>query len=106
MLAGIEDAPIYDGRRKGVDVYVCEHCGQNTFTRNKDKGVTPFVIESKKCRSGYALHRQSIGDVDFEARTGLKVLSWVRPTFEQFCKADEALRGHILQGGLVLEGNL
>ena len=105
MLAGIEEAPIYDGRGKGVDVYVCDYCGAKIYTRYKDKGVTPFVMRCQSCCKGSAMHRSTMSE-EAAASAGLKVLNWIRPTFEQFCAAGEALRGHVLQGGLVLEGEL
>lgn len=105
MLAGIEDAPIYDGRGKGVDVYVCDYCGARIYTRYKDKGVTPFVMRCRKCEHGSSMHQSTI-DEETAASKGLEVLNWIRPTFEQFCAAGEALRGHVLEGGLVLEGEL
>lgn len=105
MLAGIEDAPIYDGRGKGVDVYVCDYCGAKIYTRYKDKGVTPFVMRCRKCEHGNSMHQTTIQDA-VAASEGLEVLNWIRPTFEQFCAAGEAVRGHVLNGGLVLEEEL
>lgn len=105
LLAGIEDMPIYDGRGKGVDVYVCDYCGAKIYTRYKDKGVTPFVMPCQSCGKGSSMHQTTISEVVAESN-GLEVLNWIRPTFEQFCAASEALRGHVLKGGLVLEGEL
>ena len=69
---------VYDGRGKGVDVYICQKCGAHILTRYKDLGVTPFIMN---CR--------------------------VRPSFEWLSKQRKKGRlgviEHVLNGGLVLD---
>lgn len=107
MVNTIEAARMYDGRGKGVDVYVCNECGAVYYTRYKDKGVTPFTIHCRKCKMGTMVHRNTIPEY------GGKVLdlseeihNWVRPTFEQFLKLNEGAKQHVLQGGLMLDEEL
>lgn len=104
LVAGIEDAKMFDGRGKGIDVYICDDCGAKFYTQYVDKGVTPFVIVCQSCKHGNAVHRETITLhewVKLEAM-GEKLHSWVRPTFEQFLKLPPATQDHILQGGLIL----
>lgn len=104
LVAGIEELKIYDGRNKGIDVYICEKCGKKTLTRYKDKGVTPFVMRCSHC-NGYAQHANTISER--EARIlnlieGAEILNWVRPPLWWLLKHKEAIE-HVLNGGLVLE---
>lgn len=107
MVNSIEAAQMYDGRGKGVDVYVCNECGAVYYTRYKDKGVTPFTINCRKCKMGTMVHKNTIPE---EAAKVLemsnKIHNWVRPTFEQFLKLNEGAKQHVLQGGLMLEEEL
>ncbi len=106
LVAGIESQKMYDGRGKGVDVYVCEKCGKHFYTRYKDKGVTPFTIRcrNKECNATM-FHRQTITEHDAQAN-GLVVHNWVRPTFEQLKKLSVGAVSHVSQGGLMLEDEL
>lgn len=104
LVAGIEELKIYDGRNKGIDVYICEKCGKKTLTRYKDKGVTPFVMRCSHC-NGYAQHANTISER--EARIlnlieGAEILNWVRPPLGWLLNHKEAIE-HVLNGGLVLE---
>lgn len=104
MVASVEEMKIFDGRDKGVDVYICEKCGKKTLTRYKDKGVTPFVMRCSHC-DGYAQHANTI--FEREARMlniveGAEILNWVRPPLWWLLKHKEAVK-HVLNGGLVLE---
>ena len=60
---------VYDGRGKGVDVYICQKCGAHILTRYKDIGVTPFIMNCKNCGTGYADHVQTISRSE-ERRVG------------------------------------
>lgn len=110
MLANIEAARIYDGRNKGVDVYICEKCGETMYTRYKDKGVTPFTTacRNKECK-GTMMHEKTISEQE-ASRNNYTVLNWVRPTLQwldkQREKSNEGLIEHVLNGGLVLEDTL
>lgn len=105
LVENIETARIYDGRNKGVDVYVCKTCGRKIYTRYKDKGVTPFVMNCRNCGYGLAQHIETITE-DTAAIMKYEVLNWVRPTFEQLLKLDENYINHVLDGGLMLEDEL
>ena len=105
LVSTIASKRIYDGRGKGVDVYVCERCGHEFYTRYKDKGVTPFVIKCRNCDKGNAVHEDTISE-EIAIFMGYKVLNWVRPTFEQLQKLKEGEIQHVLQGGLMLEDEL
>lgn len=106
LVAKIESAKVYDGRGKGVDVYVCERCAKQFYTRYKDKGVTPFTIKCRREACGATMiHRSTISEE--EARIcRLAVHNWVRPTFEQFQTLNEGAQEHVLNGGLMLEDEL
>ena len=106
LVAEIESAKVYDGRGKGVDVYVCEKCGSQFYTRYKDKGVTPFTIRCRREACGATMiHRSTI--FEEEARNcRLAVHNWVRPTFEQLQTLSDGAIEHVLNGGLMLEDEL
>ncbi|MGN1155694.1 MAG: hypothetical protein ACI4TK_05920 [Agathobacter sp.] len=104
MMAEIEGMNMFDGRGKGVDVYVCEKCGRRTFTRYKDKGVTPFVMRCSHC-DGYAQHVDTVSE-NFAnilcITNNTSVQNWVRPPLWWVLKHKNAV-DHVLNGGLVLE---
>lgn len=106
LVHGIESARMYDGRGKGVDVYVCEKCGKQFLTRYKDKGVTPFTI---KCRrdacNATMIHRGTISEEQAKNES-LVVHNWVRPTFKQIQSLSRGAIEHVLRGGLMLEDEL
>ena len=106
LVAEIESAKVFDGRGKGVDVYVCEKCGSQFYTRYKDKGVTPFTIRCRREACGATMiHRSTI--YEEEARNcRLAVHNWVRPTFEQLQTLSDGAIEHVLNGGLMLEDEL
>ena len=89
LVSGIETAKMFDGRNKGVDVYVCKKCGKQFYTRYIDKGVTPFTIKCRHCEHGTMKHDQTISErvANFMA---LEVHNWVRPTYEQTLKLNES----------------
>lgn len=95
---------LYDGRNKGVDIYICETCKAATFTRYKDKGVTPYIIHCRHC-GGMMKHEQTISERSFPKEISI-VKNWVRPTFEQMMTMDKATIEHVLRGGLVLEDDI
>lgn len=104
LVASVEEMKIYDGRGKGVDVYVCEKCNGNILTRYKDKGVTPFMILCPYC-GGHARHVNTISELDakiFRFFENAEVQNWVRPPLRWLLKHKEAA-SHVLKGGLVLE---
>lgn len=106
LVSGIETAQMFDGRNKGVDVYVCEKCGKQFYTRYKDKGVTPFTIRCRREACGATMtHRLTISE-DQARNCRLSVHNWVRPTFEQFQTLNEGAQEHVLNGGLMLEDEL
>ena len=106
LVSGIETAKMFDGRNKGVDVYVCEKCGKQFYTRYKDKGVTPFTIRCRREACGATMiHRDTISEAQAK-NDGLVVHNWVRPTFEQLLKLNVGAQEHVLNGGLMLEDDL
>lgn len=108
MLKDIETAHIFDGRGTGVDVYICEKCGERFYTQYTAKGVTPFTIRCRFCKAAIMLHRITIsykGWSKLEA-SGAKLHNWVRPTYEQMIKLSLLMQQHVLEGGLVLEEEL
>jgi len=106
LVSSIETANMFDGRDKGVDVYVCEKCGSQFYTRYKDKGVTPFTIRCRRdACAATMIHRITISEAQAK-NDGLVVHNWVRPTFEQFLKLNEGAQEHVLNGGLMLEEEL
>lgn len=106
LVSGIETAKMFDGRNNGVDVYVCEKCGKQFYTRYKDKGVTPFTIRCRREACGATMiHRGTISEE--QARNcRLSVHNWVRPTFDQLVKLNKGAQEHVLNGGLMLEDEL
>lgn len=106
LVAEIESARMYDGRGKGVDVYVCEKCGKQFYTRYKDKGVTPFTIRCRReACNATMVHRATISESQAK-NEGLVVHNWVRPTFKQLQKLNDGAQEHVLNGGLMLEDEL
>lgn len=105
LVAKVEEMKVFDGRGKGVDVYVCEKCGRRTLTRYKDKGVTPFVMRCRYC-DGYAQHVETISEdtaLLLCIAEGNTVQNWVRPPLKWLLKQNQGTIDHVLQGGLVLE---
>lgn len=105
LVNGIESKPMYDGRNRGVDIYVCDKCGHKFYTRYKDKGATPFTIKCRCCENGTAVHKDTISE-QIANFMGFEVHDWVRPTFEQLQKLNEGAIEHVLNGGLMLEDEL
>ena len=106
LVDGIESARMFDGRNKGVDIYVCEKCGTQFCTRYKDKGVTPFTIKCRRIECGATMvHRGTISEREAEINR-LVVHNWVRPTFEQLLTLNAGTQEHVLKGGLILEEEL
>lgn len=106
LVSEIEETRMYDGRGKGVDVYLCERCNGVFLTRYRDKGVTPFTIKCRWCNEGYAMHKSTVSEQNAEEmckRQGITVKEWVRPSFEQLLKMNGGLQAHVLDGGLVLD---
>lgn len=106
LIAGVEQQRIYDGRGKGVDVYLCEKCDGIVLTRYRDKGVTPFMIRCRCCEKGLMMHKETISERQAEyicLTQGIKVKEWVRPTFDRLLKLNEGTQEHVLNGGLILE---
>ena len=104
LVAEIESAQMYDGRDKGVDVYVCEKCNKRFYTRYKDKGCTPFVVRCHNCNN-FAMHNETIPEQVANVM-GFDIHNWVRPTFEQLLKLNKCAQEHVLDGGLILENEL
>ena len=104
LVDSIEEMEIFDGRDKGVDVYVCERCTGNILTRYKDKGVTPFVIRCPYC-GNHAEHVDTVSEQRAKVLCvfeNIGVQNWVRPPLQWLFKHKEAVE-HVLNGGLVLE---
>ena len=105
LVASVEGMKMFDGRGKGVDVYICEKCGRKTLTRYKDKGVTPFIMQCSHC-DGYAKHVDTITEQEaelFRLVENIRVQNWVRPPLWWLLKHNPGTIEHVLQGGLVLE---
>lgn len=95
-----ENMRVYDGR--GVyDLYRCDKCGHTQFTTYANKGVTPFTMGCENC-DGTMMHVSSSNTPPTDA----KVLKWVRPTYEEYCKLSSFTRQHIENGGLILMRNV
>lgn len=110
LVSRIDQARMFDGRNKGVDVYICKKCGTTVYTRYKDKGVTPFTIacRNKDCKE-VMMHEKTISEMDAMLNK-VTVHNWVRPSFEwlnkQRKKGKDGIIEHVLQGGLMLEDEL
>ena len=103
LVNEIEEKKMYDGRNT-VDRYVCKRCGSHLYTTYIDKGVTPFVIQCRRCSLGTMMH-----DKTFRKETVppyIVVVGCYRPTLEQTLKMSEAAIHHVLQGGLFLEDEI
>lgn len=109
MLKDIETARIFDGRGTGVDVYICEKCGERFYTRYTAKGVTPYSIICRSCKKALMTHRNTISYKEWLCLSFIdakKLHDWVRPTYEQMIKLSPGAQQHVLNGGLVLEEEL
>ena len=106
LVSNIEQARMYDGCGKGIDVYVCEKCGKQFLTQYKNKGVTPFSIRCRRdaCNASM-IHRFTVSEEQAK-NEGLVVHNWVRPTIEQLQNLNDGAIEHVLNGGLVLEEEL
>ena len=102
LLRGIADSKIFDGRGKGVDLYICDKCGERLYTRYEDKGVTPFSIACDSCKEGRMSHRENIASRDVPWDYNIR--PWYRPTFKEMLELPEWLIEHVLNGGLILKG--
>lgn len=95
-----ENARIYDGRGT-IDLYQCDNNpNHKIYTTYADKGVTPFVIRCPVCGS-WMSHTSTTKSVP----GWIKVLKWVRPTYEEYCKLAPALKEHVEDFGLVMDMN-
>ena len=112
MLKDIETSRIFDGRGTGVDVYICEKCGERFYTQYRAKGITPFTIGCRFCKAAIMSHKTTIyyEKLIKMAKLGLisdkKLHRWVRPTYEQMIKLSQDMQQHVLNGGLVLKEEL
>ena len=97
-----EETKMYDGRGE-YSGYRCEKCGYIVATYYKDKGVTPFVIQCPNCK-GTAQHVITTSESPPDRYNISKVKNWVRPAYEQFIKLSPASQEHVMNGGLVFEG--
>lgn len=107
LLRRIPDMGIYDGRGRGIDVYICEKCGEIILTRYADKGVTPFVMRCRCC-GGDAIHKTTVSDLEGNilARNGIAIQNWVRPPLDALWEENNGFIEHVLNGGLVLESEI
>lgn len=104
MAAEIESVKMFDGRGRGVDVYICDKCGGMTFTRYKDKGVTPFTIICEYCNAPGMMHKHTLSEWDVRDRfPGARIKNWIRPTLKETMRLGVGTIEHIAKGGLVLE---
>lgn len=101
----VKDRPMYDGRGKGVDVYECNKCGKKMVTKYAAKGVTPLCMP---CECGGTMtHNETMHEVECHLRYGFKIVEkWVRPTYDQFVKLSLGQQEHVMNGGLLLEGEV
>ncbi len=105
LVAEVENMKVFDGRGKGVDIYICERCGRKVLTRYKDKGVTPFVMQCPYC-NGDTRHEDTVPE---QVATmlcfteNIKVQNWVRPPLRWLLKQGAGTIDHVLNGGLVLD---
>lgn len=100
FCAESDDMEVYDGRGK-YDVYECEDCGHHLVTTYAVKGVTPFIITCPKCKKAM-MHTHTLKS----APANEKVIKWIRPTYEQYCKLSYGYRDHIGNGGLIMETDI
>ena len=104
LVTSIEELKIYDGRGKGLDIYLCSVCHKRILTRYKDKGVTPFIMQCPYC-DGWAQHVNTTSEREariLDTVEGAEIINWVRPPLQWLLKHKEAVE-HVLNGGLVLE---
>lgn len=90
-------AKMYDGRGT-YDRYECKKCHAEMYTTYVDKGVTPFTLRCREC-GGVMVHdcTYSVPPKD------TPVYGWRRPTYKQFCKLNDSMKNHVIQGGLELD---
>lgn len=101
LVREIEKMKMYDGRGT-IDEYICDKCGNSTYTTYRDKGVTPFVMRCNKC-GGDSVHRNTFPSITFDSiSTIVEIKEWYRPSLEETLKMKEGMIDHILNGGLVL----
>lgn len=80
------------------NIYTCDKCKGHVVTVDKDRGVTPFMIECKATDGCKGMMQSSIYRVfDQEMRADYE---WYRPTAPEVVKPH--LQHHVDQGGLLL----
>ena len=95
------DPRMYPGIPQSVIDSMPKGCGHKIITTYADKGVTPFTMKCPKCgaRMTHTETYKSVPD-------GIKVLRWVRPSYEQYCNLSQYAREHVENCGLILEDDL
>ena len=90
-----------------INGYRCRRCTKYIFVIHKDKGVTPMFL---RCRAtedcggemlslGYPAERGNPMPPTLQEKIQWK---WVRPTEAEWNKMDDAMKDHIIRGGLEL----
>lgn len=102
MIESLE-GEIYDGRGRGVGVYRCERCGEDTYTAYADLGVTPFVITCPVCGCE-SVHMRTVRNEECPADR--RVLEFARPSYGQYRNLPGIVREHVERGGLMLREDI
>lgn len=79
-----------------VNCYVCQSCGRITKTKDIAAGVTPFFHDCEYCGEvAYSSFYEDLIPIKEPTQ------EWYRPDFEEFRQLDEAMKEHVLKGGLL-----
>ena len=90
-----------------INGYRCDACHKYIFVIHKDKGVTPMFLacrategcEGNSVSLGYPAERGNPMPPHLQEKIQWK---WVRPTQKEWEEMDDAMKDHIMRGGLEL----
>jgi hypothetical protein len=86
------------GFRGKINIYTCEKCRGHIVTRDRDDGVTPFMIGCRATLGCKGMMKSSFYNVfDQDMAEGWE---WYRPTHAEALTPAE--REHVSKGGLLL----
>jgi hypothetical protein len=89
-----------------VNVYVCEECGFETVTKNRDAGTTPFMIS---CRNPKTCGGFATSKFYRVSQTLVPMFLWIKPTADELARTladydalrQQQIREHVQMGGLL-----
>lgn len=91
----VDSGPTFQGKK---NIYVCEKCKGHLVTVDRDRGVTPFMLDCRATLDCKGMMKSSMYRV-FDPEIGADH-EWYRPTALEVVKSH--LQSHVDQGGLLI----